>query len=49
MSPLSEERSGVEVGAARTRGVSGPSETERLRLVLDTVPAALVYVDAEER
>ena len=30
--------------------MSGPgSDTERLRLVLDTVPAALVYVDSEER
>jgi PAS domain S-box-containing protein len=50
MSPFSEGRSGVEASAARSRGVSGPgSDTERLRLVLDTVPAALVYVDADER
>jgi PAS domain S-box-containing protein len=48
MSPFSEGRSGVET--PRARGVSGPgSETERLRLVLDTVPAAVVYVDSEER
>ncbi|HET9155704.1 MAG TPA: PAS domain S-box protein [Myxococcaceae bacterium] len=30
--------------------MSGPaSDAERLRLVLDTVPAALVYIDADER
>ena len=50
MSPFSEGRPGVDPSAARSRGVSGPaSEMERLRLVLDTVPAALVYVDADER
>ena len=50
MSPFSEGRSGVEAAAARSRGVSGPGgDVERLRLVLDTVPAALVYVDADER
>lgn len=50
MSPLSEGRSGVEAGAARARGASGPGgDAERLRLVLDAVPAALVYVDADER
>src|SRR5215813_7811703 len=50
MSPLSEGRSGVESAAARSRGVSSAgSDAERLRLVLDAVPAALVYVDADER
>ena len=50
MSPFSEGRSGVDPAAARSRGVTGPaSDVERLWLVLDTVPAALVYVDADER
>ncbi|HZJ52672.1 MAG TPA: PAS domain-containing protein [Myxococcaceae bacterium] len=50
MSAFSEGRSGVEGAPGRPRGVTGPaSEVERLRLVLDTVPAALIYVDAEER
>src|SRR5262245_14872509 len=50
MMSFSEWRPGVEAGAARSRAVSGPgSDAERLRLVLDTVPAALVYVDADER
>src|SRR5512143_1831864 len=50
MSPFSEGRSGVDPAAARSRGVTGPaSDLERLWLVLDSVPAALVYVDADER
>ena len=50
MSPFSEGRSGVDPAAMRSRGVTGPaSDVERLWLVLDTVPAALVYVDADER
>ena len=50
MSPWSEGRLGVEAGATRSWGVSSPgSDAERLRLVLDTVPAALVYIDADER
>jgi PAS domain S-box-containing protein len=50
MSPFSEGRSGVEGVTGRSRGVSGPvTELERLRLVLDTMPAALLFVDADER
>src|SRR5215470_13855025 len=50
MSAFSEGRSSAEGATGRSRGVSGPvTELERLRLVLDTMPAALLYVDADER
>src|SRR5262249_60036364 len=53
MSPRSEGRSGLEATSVRSQAVApmaGPaSEMERLRSVLDSVPAALLYVDAEER
>ena len=52
MSPFSEGRRGLDVARARSgaAAVNEPAgDLERLWLVLDTVPAALVYVDAEER
>ena len=50
MSAFFEGRSGLEGAPGRSRGLSGPvTEVERLRLVLDLMPAALLYVDADER
>jgi PAS domain S-box-containing protein len=52
MSSVSEGRPGFDAAArpsAVPAGTGPTSDAERLRLVLDIVPAALVYVDTEER
>ncbi|MGZ3444778.1 MAG: PAS domain-containing protein, partial [Myxococcaceae bacterium] len=52
MSPVSEGRPGRDAASARSRaaGAAAPAgDLEPLWLVLDSVPAALVYVDADER